>query len=219
MSMRWRATESGLVIRMGRLLDRLGLGVVHRARNWAALARRRQWEEKAWIASNAVLHPTAHLSNLREVRAIRIGEHTHVRGELLVLPHGGRIEIGAWGYVGEGTRIWSGCSVEIGDRVLVAHDCEIHDWNAHPIEAAARHEHFRAIVTTGHPLRLDSVPSAPIRLHDDVWIGFGSTILKGVTIHPRSIVAAGSMVVEDVPKDSLVAGRPARIIRRLVEGT
>jgi acetyltransferase-like isoleucine patch superfamily enzyme len=56
--------------------------------------------------------------------------------------------------------------------------------------------------------------SAPIRIGNDVWIGYGVTILKGVTVGDSAIVGAGPIVTEDVPLYSIVAGVPARIIRK-----
>lgn len=53
----------------------------------------------------------------------------------------------------------------------------------------------------------------PIIVKDDVWIGFGSTILSGVTIGQGAIVAAKSVVTKDVPPYAIVAGNPAKIIK------
>ena len=58
----------------------------------------------------------------------------------------------------------------------------------------------------------------PVVIEDDVWIGAGVIILKGVTIHSGSIVAAGSVVTKDVPFDAIVAGIPARILRYRFDG-
>lgn len=63
--------------------------------------------------------------------------------------------------------------------------------------------------------RLDAV--GPVIIKDDVFIGRGATILPGVTIGPRAIVGAGSVVSKDVPPNSVVAGNPARFIRTLDE--
>jgi acetyltransferase-like isoleucine patch superfamily enzyme len=60
-----------------------------------------------------------------------------------------------------------------------------------------------------------AVPSAPIRLHDNVWIGFDVCVLPGVTIGEGSVVGARSVVTEDVPAYMVVAGNPARPIREL----
>lgn len=53
-----------------------------------------------------------------------------------------------------------------------------------------------------------------IHIEDDVWIGANSIILKGITVHSGSIIAAGSVVTKDVPTNSIVAGNPARIIKK-----
>ncbi len=179
-------------------------------------ARLRAYGEVADIAASAMITHDARLKNLRCVpEALRIGEHTLMRGELLVMPHGGEIQIGEWSFVGPSTRIWSAARIAIGDRVLISHTCEIHDWNAHSLDARARHEHFRHIMTKGHPKVLDDVGRAPIVIEDDAWIGFGSTILKGVTVGRGSVVAARSLVTQSVPPWVLVAGSPARVVREL----
>jgi acetyltransferase-like isoleucine patch superfamily enzyme len=55
--------------------------------------------------------------------------------------------------------------------------------------------------------------SAPIVIEDRVWIGLNSTILKGVRIGSGSVVAAGAVVTKDVPKNTLVGGVPAKVIK------
>jgi acetyltransferase-like isoleucine patch superfamily enzyme len=52
----------------------------------------------------------------------------------------------------------------------------------------------------------------PIIVEDDVWIGFGAIILKGVTLGRGSVVAAGAVVTKDVPRHGVVAGVPAKVI-------
>ncbi|MEG1029605.1 MAG: sugar O-acetyltransferase, partial [Brevundimonas sp.] len=76
------------------------------------------------------------------------------------------------------------------------------------------------LLTPEHPLdaaeRRSGVESArPIRIGDDVWIGGGAVVLAGVTVGDRSVIGAGSVVTKDVPADVVVAGNPARIIKRL----
>jgi acetyltransferase-like isoleucine patch superfamily enzyme len=50
---------------------------------------------------------------------------------------------------------------------------------------------------------------------DDVWVGGNATILPGVTIGDGAVVAAGAVVTRDVPAHSVVAGVPAKVVRRL----
>jgi len=51
-----------------------------------------------------------------------------------------------------------------------------------------------------------------VRVHHDAWIGYAATIMPGVSIGPRAIVAARSVVTKDVPPDAIVGGNPARVI-------
>lgn len=150
------------------------------------------------------------MSNIRE--NICIGRNTHIRGELLVYPYDGNIVIGDDCYIGEGTRIWSEKNIVIGNRVLIAHNVDIHDCNDHPMELRARHQHFEEIVKIGFSKKFD-LKGAPISIEDDVWIGFGACILKGVTIGRGAVIAAHSIVTKDVPAYSVVGGKASVVIR------
>jgi maltose O-acetyltransferase len=155
------------------------------------------------LGAAASLLPEAEINNFSGgPERIAIGSHSHIRGRLLTYGHGGRITIGDWCYVGVRSEIWSMESVAIGNRVLIAHDVNIHDGTAHSEDPAQRHAHFRHIIEKGHPTSpadLPGVLSAPVVIEDDVWISFGVTILRGVRIGKGSIIAAGSMVTRDVP--------------------
>lgn len=59
------------------------------------------------------------------------------------------------------------------------------------------------------------VSTMPISIGDDVWIGTNAVILPGVTIGSHSVVAAGAVVTKDVPNGCIVAGVPAKIIKRI----
>ena len=58
--------------------------------------------------------------------------------------------------------------------------------------------------------------SKPVLIGRGVFIGARCLILKGVTIGDRAVIAAGSVVVKDVPEHSLVGGNPARVLRKLL---
>ena len=59
----------------------------------------------------------------------------------------------------------------------------------------------------------------PITIGDDVWVGGAAVICPGVTIGNNSVVGAGSVVTKDVEPYTVVAGNPAKVIRRLEKGT
>jgi maltose O-acetyltransferase len=109
-------------------------------------------------------------------------------------------------------------SIEIGDNVLIAHDVNIHDGNAHSLDPVERHAHYRHIIERGHPRVANEMPgvdSEPIVIEDDVWISFGVTILKGVRIGAGSVIAARSIVTDDVPPGVLYRNQVIPIIRPL----
>ena len=76
------------------------------------------------------------------------------------------------------------------------------------------------IVTSSHPnaSRIRSVApvaKGSVRLGDDAWLGAGAVVLPGVTIGRGAVVAALSVVAEDVPELTVVGGQPARVLRKL----
>lgn len=165
--------------------------------------------------ANARLGVSARITNIGQHSSqITIGAGTIVDGQLLVFPHGGRITLGEWCYVGEGTRIWSAVSIEIGDRVMISHNVNIFDSLTHPLSAALRHQQFRKIATVGHPRNID-LGEKPVRIGNDAWIAAGAMVLRGVTVGEGAIVGAGAVVTRDVAPWTIVAGNPARRVREL----
>jgi acetyltransferase-like isoleucine patch superfamily enzyme len=186
----------------------------------ARVANRLEWTRvgsirndfRASIDPTATLHPTARIENLHgNAEAIAVGAHTHVRGELLTFWDGGKISIGEWCYIGEGSRIWSQASVSIGNHVMIAHSVDIHDTDSHPLNWQERRLDTQAILS-GHYRSPTQTISKSIVIGDDAWIGLKATILKGVQIGRGAIVAAASVVTKDVAAWEIVAGNPARLV-------
>lgn len=164
--------------------------------------RQEHFHRTATIASTATISLEGSIENyFGDSRAVVVGENSYLRARLLTYGHSGRITIGEWCYLGVRSEIWSMESIEIGNRVLISHDVNIHDGTAHSQDATERHEHYQRILHAGHPRIPELMPgvfSAPVVIEDDVWISFGVTILKGVRIGAGSIIAANSIVTKDV---------------------
>ena len=194
------------------------LARIARRMEWARIETARKDKHCAVLDSSVVLHPGAEISNLLgNPESISVGEHTHVRGQLLTFWNSGQIRIGRWCYVGADTRIWSQASVTIGDYVLIAHLVDVHDTNSHPVNWRERRLDTEMILSgEGYRTPTQTV-SAPVVIEDDVWIGFKASILKGVHIGRGAIVAACSVVTQDIPAWSVVAGNPAKVLRSLTE--
>jgi len=124
-----------------------------------------------------------------------IFSHT-VRSEFVAHPQG-RIDIGSGVFINYGASISAHERVSIGDGCQIGSYAIMMDNDYHKVGELA------------------AVPqSAPIVLGKNVWLGVRVTILKGVTIGDDAVVGAGSVVTKDVPARCLVAGVPAKVVRR-----
>lgn len=198
----------------------------YRAVSW--LARTLKFERKrvlgaevCQLGADSVLLPESEVNNFSgDANHIRVGKNSYIRGRLLTYGHGGEISIGDWCYIGTRTEIWSMNSIIIGNRVLIAHNVNIHDGSAHSMQPLERHKHFRHIIEKGHPSTASDLPgvhSAPVIIEDDVWINFNVTILSGVRIGRGSVIAAGSIVTKDVPAGMLYRNQITPVIVPLTE--
>jgi acetyltransferase-like isoleucine patch superfamily enzyme len=94
--------------------------------------------------------------------------------------------------------------ISIGSHVLIAGRADIQDSDGYPSDPSRR----------GRGDEMDETDFAPVAIHDYAWIGRGAHVHKGVTIGRGAVVAAGSVVVSDVPDETIAMGVPARILRR-----
>lgn len=183
----------------------------------------RKFSEKYKQGSNVTVNLAKIIITKKASGEIVLGDYVMCSAELYSFLDKGVINIGGCGYLGVGTRVWALTTIDIGERVLISHNCFICDNLTHPLDAETRHRQYMAKHGFPFPVNID-LDGRPITIENDVWIAAGVTILGGVTIGTRSIVAAGSVVTKDIPPNVIVAGNPARIVRRLestsgIEGT
>lgn len=166
-------------------------------------------------------HTSADLSKIIITKTasgeISLGDYVICAGELYSFFNKGVISIGDCSYVGQGTRIWSLSRVDIGNRVLISHDCFICDNLTHPVDARVRHQQYMAKHGYPFPAAIE-LEESPITIGDDAWIAAGVTILRGVTIGQGAIIAAGSVVTKDIPAGVIAAGNPAIVVKQLETG-
>ncbi len=146
---------------------------------------------------------------------IQIGNRSWVRGELLVYKHGGNILIGDDCLIGSNSKIWSSINIKIGNRVLISHNVNIHDNISHPLDAEERHRDFLYIKKNKQLRESVNIREQEIVIENDVWVGFNSTILKGVKIGEGSIIGANTVITKNIPPFSVVIGNPAKIIKNV----
>lgn len=176
--------------------------------------------EKRWVSGlfrrvsvlgDVKFYPESQVVNLaNDASRIKIGNGSHIFGQLTIYSYGGEIRIGQYCSIGDHSRIVSGDRIEIGDRVLIAHNVNILDNNSHPVDPKERHMDFMANFES--QMQAFDLKAKGIKIEDDVWIGFNSTILKGVTIGKGAIIGAGSIVVSDVEPYTINVGNPLRCV-------
>ena len=111
-----------------------------------------------------------------------------------------RVSVGENFYSNYNFVVLAGNTIDIGDNVMFAPDCGLY--------------------AAGHPfdveLRNSGIEYAwPIRIGNNVWIGGGTKIIGGVSIGDDVIIAAGSVVIRDIPSGVLAGGNPCKVIRKL----
>jgi acetyltransferase-like isoleucine patch superfamily enzyme len=148
----------------------------------------------------------------RRPDAIEIGKAASIYlGVMFDLGPEAHVKIGAFTLI-NGARIISDREITIGDHCLISWNVVLMDTYRFSFEAEARRKQLQqAARKEPH----EDTKTNPIHIGANVWIGFDSCILPGVRIGDGSVVGARSVVVENVPPLTVVAGNPARIIRTL----
>lgn len=111
-----------------------------------------------------------------------------------------------------GPIFWCVDRVTIGKRVVISYNVMIADSDFHPRDPSLRRQDAIAISPQGNRSERPQVLTKPIVIEDDVQIGIGAIILKGMRIGAGARVWPGAVVASDVPAGAVVAGNPARVV-------
>lgn len=114
--------------------------------------------------------------------------------------HGVNIQIGENVFINYNCIFLDGGKITIGDNVLIGPDCKLFT-PQHPMNYKQR--------------RIPQEICYPVSIGDDTWLGGNVTVCPGVRIGKRCIIGAGSVVLRDIPDDTMVAGNPAVVIKSL----
>lgn len=153
---------------------------------------------------------------------ITVGDDCMLNCNFIFESSKGEIEIGDRVFINSGTNIISRSKITFGNDITIAWNCTFYDHNSHSIDWKERRndliQQLNDYKESGDFIKnknWDVVKSCPITICDKVWIGFDCTILNGVTIGEGAIVGAKSVVREDVEPWTIVAGNPAKVIKRI----
>ena len=129
----------------------------------------------------------------------KTGENFHIESNFWC-DYGYRIEIGENFYANHNVVMLDAGEISFGDNVLVAPQCGFHT-SGHPIDAQTRNAAIEY--------------ARPIKVGNDVWIGAGVHVCPGVTIGNNVVIGAGSVVVRDIPDNSIAVGDPCKVIKKI----
>ncbi|MGW6623755.1 DapH/DapD/GlmU-related protein [Nocardia sp. NPDC055002] len=110
-----------------------------------------------------------------------------------------------------------GLNLDLAERVFINQGCTFLDYAGIRLGRGVMVGPKATFITMGHPVdpeeRRRFLTGAPIDVADNVWIGAGAMILPGVSIGRDAVIAAGAVVADDVPANSLVTGSKAAVRR------
>jgi acetyltransferase-like isoleucine patch superfamily enzyme len=131
------------------------------------------------------------------------------------------VELGRWSWIGEGTKIR--CHegfISIGAKTVLGQECTLSAFQHISIgrecviaDRVMLIDFDHGIVEVERPIRLQGIYKRDTRVGNNVWIGYGACILRGVTVGDNAIIGTGAVVTKNVPANAVVGGVPARIIR------
>jgi acetyltransferase-like isoleucine patch superfamily enzyme len=175
------------------------------------------------IPDNVELDSTAYLETTFSFHLYRSRVQTGVRfgkgssaylGTMFDVGPEGAVTLGEYALV-HGARIICDRGIEIGDHALISWNVVLMDTYRAGDTAEARRIALRQM-SPSEPRVFPALDTArPIRIGNNVWIGFDVCILPGVSIGDGSIIGAKSVVNCDVPPYCVAVGNPARVIQRL----
>lgn len=111
-----------------------------------------------------------------------------------------------------------GANIRVGKNVFINHACTFMDRGGITLGDDVFIGPKVCLITENHGLEPSlrrTLTSKPIHIERGVWIGAGAIVLPGVTVGENAVIGAGSVVTHDVPANTVAAGNPAKVIRKI----
>ncbi|HLM27427.1 MAG TPA: acyltransferase [Thermoleophilaceae bacterium] len=133
----------------------------------------------------------------------------------------GRIELGRWSWIGHGSKLRAHEGlISIGAKTVLGQECTVSAFQHVSIgrecviaDRVMLIDFDHGMVEVDRPVRLQGIYKRDVRVGNNVWIGYGACILRGVTVGDNAVIGTNAVVTRDVPENAVVGGVPARVIR------
>jgi acetyltransferase-like isoleucine patch superfamily enzyme len=142
-------------------------------------------------------------------------------GVTIQVAKGAHLELGRWSWVGHGCKLR--ChegEISIGAKSVLGQECTISAYKHVSIgrecviaDRVMMIDFDHGMVEVDRPIRLQGIYKRDVVVGNNVWIGYGASILRGVTVGDNAVIGTGAVVTKDVPANAIVGGVPARLIR------
>jgi acetyltransferase-like isoleucine patch superfamily enzyme len=173
-------------------------------RHYALLGARLLWLKLRWrgrLQTDGICFVCPRVKfEIGKNATLRIGRWAWVGHDCKIRVHEGEVSIGAKTVIGQECTISAYQHVEIGRECIIADRVMLIDFD-------------HGVVEVERPIRLQGIYKRDVRVGSNVWMGYGSCILRGVSVGHNSVVGTNAVVTRDVPENAVVGGVPARILR------
>jgi acetyltransferase-like isoleucine patch superfamily enzyme len=159
---------------------------------------------------------------------LRLGRRLRLEGVAFIGPgcslevrRGAVLELGRWSWLGHGCKVR--CHegfVSIGAKSVLGQECTISAYQHVSIgrecviaDRVMLIDFDHGMVEVERPIRLQGIYKRDVRVGNNVWIGYGACILRGITVGDNAVIGTSAVVTKPVPENAVVAGVPARVIR------
>ncbi len=131
------------------------------------------------------------------------------------------LHLGRWSWLGHGTklRVHEG-EMFIGAKTVIGQECTVSAYQHVSIgreciiaDRVMLIDFDHGVVEVDRPIRQQGIYKRDVRVGNNVWLGYGACVLRGVSVGDNSIVGTNAVVTRDVPDNAVVGGVPARVIR------
>ena len=142
-------------------------------------------------------------------------------GVTLEIGRGAVLSLGRWSWIGHGCklRVHEG-RVEVGAKTVLGQECTISAFQRVSIGRECIVADRVMLIDFDHgaaeverPVRLQGIYKRDVSVGNNVWIGYGACVLRGVTVGDNAVLGTSAVVTDDVPDNAVVGGVPARVLR------